>query len=61
MDTGLENVKLSLKNTNILKDVKENPVVSSVLLAPIKAIPVVGELLSSSMDKSLEIFQQKKE
>lgn len=61
MDNGLENVKLSLENTNVLKDVKENPVVSSVLLAPIKAIPLVGELLSSSIDKSLEIFQQKKE
>lgn len=52
MDSELERVKLSLKNINDVKDVKENPVVSSVLLAPIKAILVVGELLNSSMDKS---------
>ena len=61
MDDGLESVKLSLENINDLRDVKENPVVSSVLLAPIKAIPVIGDLLDSSIDKSLEIFQQKKE
>lgn len=61
MDNGLESVKLSLENINDLRDVKENPVVSSVLLAPMKAIPVIGELLDSSIDKSLEIFQQKKE
>ena len=61
MDNGLESVKLSLENINDLRDVKENPVVSSVLLAPIKAIPVIGDLLDSSIDKSLEIFQQKKE
>lgn len=60
MDNGLESVKLSLENINDLRDVKENPVVSSVLLAPMKAIPVIGELLDSSIDKSLEIFQQKK-
>ena len=61
MDDGVESVKLSLENINDLRDVKENPVVSSVLLAPIKAIPVIGDLLDSSIDKSLEIFQQKKE
>lgn len=61
MDNELESVKLSFENINDLRDVKENPVVSSVLLAPIKAIPVIGELLDSSIDKSLEKFQQKKE
>lgn len=35
--------------------------VNSVLLALIKAIPVIEELLDSSIDKSLENFQQKKE
>lgn len=61
MDNELEDVKLSFENINDLRNVKENPVVSSVLLAPIKAIPVIGELLDSSIDKSLENFQQKKE
>ena len=61
MDNELESVKLSIENNNNLRNVKENPVVSSVLLAPIKAIPVIGELLDLSIDKSLENFQQKKE
>ena len=45
----------------LLKDIKENPVVESVLLAPIKAIPVLGDLIDSSTNKLLNDFQQKKE
>ena len=44
-----------------MKDIKENPVVGSVLLAPIKAIPVLGDLIDSSTEKVLNDFQQKKE
>ena len=42
MNEKLEMAKNSLYNANEIKDIKENPVVESVLLAPIKAIPVLG-------------------
>ena len=44
MNEKLEMAKNSLYNVNEIKDIKENPVVESVLLAPIKAIPVLGDL-----------------
>ena len=44
MNEKLEMAKNSLYNANEIKDIKENPVVESVLLAPIKAIPVLGDL-----------------
>ncbi len=57
----LERLKLSLQNVNNLTDIKQNPVVGSVLLAPIKALPVIGDLVDSTTDKMLENFQHKKE
>ena len=61
MNEKLEMSKNSLYNANEIKDIKENPVVESVLLAPIKAIPVFGDLIDSSTNKLLNDFQQKKE
>ncbi|OKZ72998.1 MAG: hypothetical protein BHV87_11215 [Clostridiales bacterium 36_14] len=61
MNEKLEMAKNSLYNANEIKDIKENPVVESVLLAPIKAIPVLGDLIDSSTNKLLNDFQQKKE
>lgn len=61
MNEELENLKLSLQNINHMVDIKNNPIVSSVLLAPAKAIPVIGDLIDSSTDKLLDDFQQKKE
>ena len=61
MNNELEEVKLSLKNINDLVDIKENPVVGSVIMAPVKALPILGDLIDSSTDKLLENFQQKKE
>ena len=61
MNEKLEMAKNSLYNANEIKDIKENPVVESVLLAPIKAIPVFGDLIDSSTNKLLNDFQQKKE
>lgn len=61
MNDELEEVKLSLKNINDLVDIKENPVVGSVIMAPVKALPILGDLIDSSTDKLLENFQQKKE
>lgn len=61
MNEKLEMLKNSLYNTNEMRDIKENPVVDSVLLAPIKAIPVLGDLIDSSTNKLLNDFQEKKE
>lgn len=61
MNNELEEVKLSLKNINNLVDIKGNPVISSVIMAPVKSIPILGDLIDSSTDKLLENFQQKKE
>lgn len=61
MNEELEQAKLSLQNMNDLVDIKGNPVVSSILMAPIKAIPVIGDLVDSTTDELLENFQQKKE
>lgn len=61
MNNELEDVKLSLKNINDLVDIKGNPVVDSVVMGPVKAIPILGDLIDSSTDKLLENFQQKKE
>lgn len=61
MNEELEQAKLSLQNANDFVDIKGNPVVSSVLMAPIKAIPVIGDLVDSTTDKLLEDFQSKKE
>ena len=61
MNEELESVKLSLQNINDIVDIKENPVVSSVLMAPVKAIPIIGDLIDSSADALLDDFQKKKE
>lgn len=61
MNEELELAKASLQNATNLTDIKGNPVVSSVLMAPVKAIPVIGDWIDSSTDKLLEGFQQKKE
>lgn len=58
MNEKLEMAKNSLYNANEIKDIKENPVVESVLLAPIKAIPVLGDLIDSSTNKLLTINEQ---
>lgn len=61
MNEEFELVKKSLANANDLIDIKENPVVDAVLLAPIKAIPVIGALVDSSTNMVLKNFQEKKE
>lgn len=53
MNEKLEMAKNSLYNANEIKDIKENPVVESVLLAPIKAIPVLGDLMNNPVPVSL--------
>ncbi len=57
----LELAKVSLENANTYADIKSNPVVESVLMPLIKAVPVIGDMIDSSMNKVIEEFQEKKE
>lgn len=57
----LDVLKASLHNANELVDIKNNPVVDSLLLPTIKAIPIIGDMIDSSMNKIIEEFQNKKE
>lgn len=61
MNEELELTKVSLKNANDYADIKSNPVVESVLMPIVKAVPVIGDMIDSSMNKVIEEFQEKKE
>lgn len=61
MSRDLEQTKIALHNINEVADIKGNPVVDSVLMPVIKAVPVIGDMIDSSMNKVVEDFQQKKE
>lgn len=50
-----------VKNANDYADIKSNPVVESVLMPIVKAVPVIGDMIDSSMNKVIEEFQEKKE
>lgn len=57
----LDIIKTSLHNANEVVDIKSNPVVDSFLMPTIRAIPIIGNMIDSSMDKIFEEFQNKKE
>ena len=61
MGRDLEQAKIELHNINEVAYIKGNPVVDSVLMPVIKAIPLIGDMVDSSMNKVIEDFQQKKE
>ena len=61
MNEELELAKVSLKNANDYADIKSNPIVESVLMPIVKAVPVIGDMIDSSMNKVIEEFQEKKE
>lgn len=61
MDAELELKKTELQNVKDLREIKENPVVDGVLLSFVKAIPIIGDMIDSSMNSMLEDFQNKKE
>lgn len=56
----IENIKQKLNNTEELADIKNNPVVKATILSVVKSIPIIGELIDSSMDMCLTSFQQNK-
>lgn len=61
MNEDLELAKVSLRNANDIADIKSNPVVESVLMSAVKSVPVIGDMIDSSMNKVIEDFQKKKE
>lgn len=44
-----------------MADIKGNPVVESILIPVIKSVPVIGDMIDSSMDRVIQDFQKKKE
>lgn len=61
MSDKLEQAKIELHNINEMADIKGNPVVESFLMPVIKSVPVIGDMIDSSMDKVIQDFQQRKE
>lgn len=61
MNEDMEIKKIELQNANDLLDIKGNPVVDGVLLSFVKAIPIIGDMVDSSINSILEDFQNKKE
>ena len=61
MSEQLENSKSILNNIQQCSDIKDNPVVKATILSVLKAIPVIGELIDSTIDVVLSEFQLKKE
>lgn len=61
MSNQLEQAKTVLHTINEMADIKGNPVVESFLMPVIKSVPVIGDMIDSSMDKVIQDFQQKKE
>ena len=61
MNGKLELAKVSLKNVNDYADIKSNLIVESILMPVVKAVPVIGDMIDSSMNNIIEGFQEKKE
>lgn len=61
MNEEWELAKVALENVEVCADIKSNLVVESVLIPMMKEIPVIGNMIDSSMNKDIEEFQKKKE
>lgn len=61
MNNELEMIKVELENANSMSDIKSNPVVESVLMPVIKSVPIIGDMVDSTMNMAIKNFQQKKE
>ena len=52
--------KRELYNLEQLKNIKDNPVVIATIFSVIKSVPIIGDLIDSSIEYTLTEFQQKK-
>lgn len=57
----IKTIKNSLSNIKEIKDIRTSPIVQSTLLSPLKAIPIIGDLIDSTTENLLDEFQKKKE
>ena len=53
--------KESFEKAKKVAEIKSNPVTECVLMPWVRAIPVIGDMVDSSMNKVIEEFQHKKE
>lgn len=61
MSDNLEQIKIELHNIDEMADIKNNSVVESVLMTVIKSVPIIGDMIDSSMNRVIKDFQQRKE
>ena len=61
MNENLEKTKIELHNMNEMDEIKGNPVVESVLMPVIRAVPIIGDMVDSAMNRVIENFQKNKE
>lgn len=61
MSDNLEQIEIELHNIDEIVDIKNNPVVESVLMPVIKSVPIIGDMIDSSMNRVIQDFQQRKE
>lgn len=58
---NVEEIKNDLRNINDISNIKDNPAVQSVLLSPLKSIPIIGDFIDSATENLLNDFQKRKE
>ena len=56
-----EQAKTLLHKANDMAEVKNSPIVESTLMPLIKVVPIIGDLIDSSLNKVIEDFQKNKE
>lgn len=59
-ESKLENNKIALCNLEQLESIKNSPLMKSTVISVLKAVPLIGELIDSSIDSLLTEFQNKK-
>lgn len=60
MNDKFELAKLKVENINDIADIKSNPVIEGVM-SVVKAVPVIGDMIDSSINLTISKFQQEKE
>jgi len=60
MNDELDLAKLNVKNINDIADIKSNPVIEG-LMSTVRAVPVIGDLIDSSINTTISKFQHEKE
>lgn len=59
-DEKLESARMTLCTAEQLENIKSNPVVKTTILTVLHSIPIIGELVDTSIDTALTKFQESK-